>query len=444
MKGFKSTVALLLVLLGLGAYIYWALPDADSGTDSDRVFASFEPEDVAEMTLTAEAGDVTTLVKDGDDWRITSPVTAPAAALEVSTLTSILESLELVRIVDDTPASLSPYGLDPPRMEIEVTSTVEEQSGHLLIGDRTPTGDNLYAMRQGESQVFLIPSVQEPSFNKSTFDLRDKSIVGFARDQVTGLTVEGIDGQFRMAKADGSWALTQPVAARADNGTAEALVGRLETSQMKSVAVDGATPDDLTEYGLDSPEVSITLDGADATLLLGSRADDESVYAKSAAAPVVFTIDTTLGDDLRRGADEYRRRDIFDFRAYNATRAEFARDGQQVVFEKVPASDDDGQDTWRRVSPEPADVERSLVDSLLTGLVDIRAVEFVNSTNNTGLERPILSASVTFDDGQETEQVIFGRQGDDVYASRPDDPGAALVESEKIDEAIRRLEELGK
>jgi hypothetical protein len=94
------------------------------------------------------------------------------------------------------------------------------------------------------------------------------------------------------------------------------------------------------------------------------------------------------------------------------------------------------------VSPAPADVERSAIDTLLVGLVDIRAVEFVNSTENTGLGLPILSVFVAFEDGQKEERVVFGRQGDEVYASRPDDAGAALVDSEKVDEVIKRLEEL--
>jgi hypothetical protein len=348
----------------------------------------------------------------------------------------------LVRVVEENPTGLDQYGLDSPQIKIEFRSMQEGLSGQLIIGDQTPTGENLYAMREGEPQIFLIPSFQKSSFERSTFDLRDKSVVKFARDRVTGVTVEQADSRFQLDKRDGAWTLTQPVGARADNGTIEGLVGRLETTQMKSVVADEATPDDLQEYGLDSPVISITLDGTDASLLVGNDASDEEVYAKDAAGSVIFTVETSLADDLRRGANEYRRRDMFDFRAYNATRAEFTRDGQTVVFEQVPADGDDAQDTWRRVSPAPADVERSAIDTLLVGLVDIRAVEFVNSTENTGLGLPILSVFVAFEDGQKEERVVFGRQGDEVYASRPDDAGAALVDSEKVDEVIKRLEEL--
>ena len=42
------------------------------------------------------------------------------------------------------------------------------------------------------------------------------------------------------------------------------------------------------------------------------------------------------------------------------------------------------------------------------------------------------------------EMVLFGKNGSDAYASRPDDPGAAKIESEKLDEAIKALDELSK
>ena len=50
---------------------------------------------------------------------------------------------------------------------------------------------------------------------------------------------------------------------------------------------------------------------------------------------MVVTIDSALADDLKKGADEYRRKDLFEFRPYNATRVEITRNGQTIAFEKV-------------------------------------------------------------------------------------------------------------
>ena len=65
MRGLKSTIALVVVLAGLGAYIYfvtWKQPDAgaDSGKKQDKVFASLDSSKIDEVKVTSAAGDATT------------------------------------------------------------------------------------------------------------------------------------------------------------------------------------------------------------------------------------------------------------------------------------------------------------------------------------------------------------------------------------------------
>jgi hypothetical protein len=160
--------------------------------------------------------------------------------------------------------------------------------------------------------------------------------------------------------------------------------------------------------------------------------------------PAVVTVETSLADDLKKPADDYRRRDAFDFRAYNADRAEFTRSGQTVVFERVKGQGENAQDSWRRVSPAAGDVDKAKMDSLLAGLADIRATSFTESTAKTGLDAPSLAVFVKFEDNKKEERVTFGQSGSDVYFVRPGEPGAAKIEAEKYTEAIKALDELSK
>jgi hypothetical protein len=84
------------------------------------------------------------------------------------------------------------------------------------------------------------------------------------------------------------------------------------------------------------------------------------------------------------------------------------------------------------------------VEGLLAGLADVRATSFVDSRAKTGLDTPVLTVVAKFDEGRKEERVTFGRVGNDVFASRPDDPGAAKIEAEKLDEALKALDELAK
>src|SRR5206468_11558376 len=109
------------------------------------------------------------------------------------------------------------------------------------------------------------------------------------------------------------WKLTAPLQVRADFGAVEGLVGRLQSAQMKSIAADEAPPD-LKKFGLDKPEVTVNVNAgsARATLLVGGKADDGTIYVRDASRPMIMTVESSLVDDLKKGGDEYRRKDIFE------------------------------------------------------------------------------------------------------------------------------------
>jgi hypothetical protein len=447
MRGLKSTIALFLVLAGLGAYIYfvtWKQTD-DTATKKDPVFAGVESDKIQELKVKAESGEVTTLKKSSDTWQIDAPVATPASDSEVMSLTSALSQLEIDRVVEEKPADLNEYGLGAPRIEIEFKSAEGKPSGRLLVGDKSPTGAGLYAKRNDEPRVFLIPQYQERTLNKSAFDLRDKSVIKIERDKVDAVEVNAGGKPIHFAKEGSDWKITQPIAARADFSAVDGLVGRVESAQMKSIVTETATPAELRKFGLDKPAVTVSLNqgSARAVLALGGPAGDD-FYARDAAKPTVVTVDKMLAEDLKKTAEDYRRKDAFEFRAFNATRAEFTRGDQMVAFERVKGQGENAVDSWKRVAPGTADADKSKVESLLAGLADIRAVSFTDSTAKTGLDKPAMTVLVKFDDGKKEERVSFGKVGNDVYALIPGQPGAAKIEAEKFDEATKTLDELSK
>ncbi len=147
---------------------------------------------------------------------------------------------------------------------------------------------------------------------------------------------------------------------------------------------------------------------------------------------------------MKKPVDDYRRREAFDFRAFTANRVELTRAGQTVVFERAKGEGENAQDTWKRVSPNPGDVDKAKMDSFLAGLADIRATSFTPTTAKTGLDRPALDVYAKFEDNKKEERVTFGQSGSDVYFSRPGEPGAAKAEPEKLTEALKSLDELSK
>ena len=116
MRGLKSTLALLVVLIGLGAYIYFVLakkPDSTI-TKQEKLFPNLEASKIDDLKVKSESGDVTSLKKDGGAWKIVSPIEVTAADSDTTSLANALGDIEIVRVVDENPTDLKQYGLDAP------------------------------------------------------------------------------------------------------------------------------------------------------------------------------------------------------------------------------------------------------------------------------------------------------------------------------------------
>ena len=190
------------------------------------------------------------------------------------------------------------YGLDPAR--VEVTFKAGGQERRLLIGRKTPPGTDLYAKLGDSPRVFLISSYLDSTFNRSTFDLRDKAVLAVDRDSIEAVTITAGDRSLRFNKAGNEWRIAAPIQARADTTAIDGLVNRLNTLQMKSVAAPEAKC--LTEYGLDKPAATVQLGSgsSQATLLIGKSAGEGVVYARDASKPMVVTVDAGLLEDLKK------------------------------------------------------------------------------------------------------------------------------------------------
>jgi hypothetical protein len=446
MRGLKSTLALVVVLIGLGAYIYfvtWNQPDGGSASKQDKVFADLtDTAKIDEVTVKSESGDVTSVKKEGESWRIVSPVTAPASSSEMSALTSALGQAEVVRVIDENAASLDEYGLAAPRLDVEFKAG-GQTLGRLLVGEKSPTGAGLYAMKAAEKRVFLIQAYQDSSLNRSTFDLRDKSLIKLpSRDKVQALDLTVGKTTIKLAKKENAWRVTAPIDGRAEFTVSEGVIGRAETAQFKSIETENAGAADLRKYGLDRPEITATITLADSThtVAFGGKAPDGGVYARDASSPMVVAVESSVVDDFRKTLDNFRTKDVFEFRAYNATHAELTWDDKTLVLDRVK-TEGDKPDVWKRVSPNPADLDKGKVDAMLASLAEFRATSFTSAAG-TGLDKPALTVTMKFDEGKKEEKATIGRRGDMVYAARPDDHGAATIDAEKFDEVIKALEEL--
>ncbi len=440
MRGLWSTLALVLILVGLGAYIYFvdSKSPAPGTTQNEKVF-TVESGQVNELRLTS--GDQSSmLVKRDAGWQLTEPEAADADATEASSLATNIASMEQTRVVDENAADLAPYGLAEPRIKIAFKAE-GDKSGEVHLGDKTPTQGDVYAVKPGTKRVFLVSSYLETTFDKKPFDLRDKRVVKFERDKVDALVVTRGKDTIRLKREGSDWKVEQPIAGRGDYSAIEGLLTRLSTAGMSEIVDSNAT--DVKKYGLDQPGMTISIgSGSSQAALEIGAGSGEKPYARDRSRPLVFTLDTTLAEDLKKPFDQYHKKDLFESRPFSMDKVRVTRsnDGPAKTWEFSKIKRDNA-DVWQ-VAPEggqAADADRPKVDDLLNKLTDLKVGALVDATRPTGLSSPILNVSVSYDNGK-FERVRIGRAGAQHYGNREGEQATGEVTAATLEAALQALD----
>src|SRR5450756_2380636 len=103
MRGVKSLLVLVVMLTGLGAYVYFVESKKPQGAEANLgpKISSVKADAIEEITVKSGTGDLTTLKKVNGAWQITGPVAAPADQAEVSGIVSNIATVDNMRTVDE-------------------------------------------------------------------------------------------------------------------------------------------------------------------------------------------------------------------------------------------------------------------------------------------------------------------------------------------------------
>jgi hypothetical protein len=437
MRGAWSTLALVGVLAALGAYIYFVDSERPaSGIEEKQKVFTVQADTIEEVTISADSESATVRKTDGT-WKLTAPVQADADQNELSTITNAIASLEVNRVVDENAADLVQYGLGNPRIVIDFKAA-GGASGQLHLGDKTATQSDLYAVKPGEKRVFLVQAYQESTFLMKPFDLRDKRVLAFERDKVDTIEIAEKGAMaVQLARAGSNWVVKAPIQARGDYSAVEGLISRLSTTNMSKLIDGGLDP----KYGLDPAAVSVTFGAGSsrATLALGVE-EAGAVYAKDQSRPAIFAVEPSVLTDLKRTADDYRSKDLFEFRSFNADRLRIVRGGDVLEFLKVAGTGENAAEKWQRLngSAPATDVDSTKMDDLLTKLTSLRAQAF-RPVTGAGIGPQQIVVGASFDQGK-FERVRLAKPAAEAVATRDGEPGVAVLDATAYDDMVKALD----
>jgi hypothetical protein len=442
-----STLALVVVLAGLGAYIYFVDAKRPASTSipgepaRTKVF-TVDADKINEIRLTSK-GQTALLQKTDAGWQMIEPTKVEADPPEAIGLAQAIANLESVREVVDNPSDLKQFGLAEPPIVVEFKAE-GGVSGSFKLGNKNATQGEMYALKGGDDTVFLVSAFQESSFNREPFALRDKKILKFDREKADTLALVKGANAIELSRSGSDWRVVKPVASRSDYSAVEGFITRLSSANMSKLVEENAT--DLAKYGLDKPVMTVTIGAGSAkTVLEVGKTENDQTYAKDASRPIVFTVDSTLQADLNKDFDDYRKKELFEFRPFYMAKMRAVLDApggpKTYEIEKVAPAKPGEPDTWKvtRVGGASHTADSAAVDDLLNKLVALRAESFVSGNTKTGLDKPALVVSVSYDDGK-FERVRFGSVGDNAYGMRDGEAGVAKVETMAMRAAMQAFD----
>ncbi len=400
---------------------------------ADRTLLTFDPQQLTAIARKAGSNELE-IAQAGLNWEVTKPAKLKADKETVESLADQLGHLRAAKVAAVAPADLDkPFGLKDPAATVTLTVGTDKPEAKVLklgnpVDPAKPDGDR-YALAEhqgGPVVVGVLPASLAKRLLAGPIKFRDRSLAKFV--DADRLTLERGDRKVTFAKEGGTWKVTEPVKADAEQADLDELVNALANLRADELAAD--KPADLKPFGLDAPEAKWKLFAGDRevlSLLVGAKEKGgPRAYAKLEKGDTVALLDAAL---TGRVLGEYRKRAVWsDLDASQIESVVVSSGASNFVLRK------DG-DKWTDPAKPTDPIDAAKVTETLAALAGLKAERFVADKDANlslyGLASPSRVIVVTPKGGASKTLQLGGPEGSSggkrVYAKLPDQPAVFVL-----------------
>ena len=402
----------------------------------DRTILAFDRGNVTGVDIVTDAETIA-VEPAGAQWRITRPVALTADTAEMNDLLEKLATVKVKEFVAEAPRSREAYGLERPlRLSVHTGKDKDRATRTLLVGRVDAEKKGLYAMRDGESSVLLLPEELGKLIPRNVGAIRNKQLVQFERDRITRVDLESPKGPVTLVREKDRWTITAPQALPADQVEAGALLARLAELRAQGFLSDDASG--IPRYvPKASVKVTLTQEGAPPTTVLLApsperRGGQPSAYAAVADKGPVVLVEAKALDDLARSANDLREHTLFSgVEPKDIKRVRLRVGGQTAVLERSGDSD------WKLVEPTKSAARSARVEDVLYSVRALRWKDIVSpggeDAGKYGLDAPSMEVVLLKGDGGELARLTVGkRDGDRAYVRTGAGPTIYAVDARTL------------
>lgn len=331
-------------------------------------------------------------------WELYSPF---PSRVDQSVIARLLDGIENARVMDRIRASemrrrelsLRDFGFSPAAVCVSIQEG--ERTDTLFIGSAVPSVKEVYVrVASIADQVMSVSSELMDCVPKDLDDIRSRAIVACDRSRLRILEIKAQGKPFiRLSREGGTWRLTQPSDAPADDRKVTKMLDALyavkasqfvwpsATRAEEAAVSDSALKTRLELYGLGS-DMLLQISAQESALaepsrlVLGNAVEGTEGYryVLMPGGQAIATLTNSLVAAFMCTPSDLRDMRLFFERPDKVNRLQIAVEGVLYVLTQQNGA-------WQMVSPIVGRADQASVNEALEQLLRLNAIEVVSTTN---------------------------------------------------------------
>ncbi len=445
---FKGTIFLTILLILLGAYLYFVeLPGDAKKRDAEikkaKLF-SFEMSEITRVRIKSAKNNIELEYfpdHPTNPWRIFDPIETVANERAGDEIAGFLTELKASRLVEEKPTNLKDFGLDPPLYTVIITlqkndTEIVEVGGPNLTGSdvyvRIGEGTSLYLMRAGIKEVL----------NKDLMGWRRQEIFPHEPQDISRIQLLSVNGLMSLSRDKQGWTM------RVDRAMANATqVFRADRNEVANLlgSIVSLRGEHFIDHGKDAlradfapPIMRITLKVSKVQREASFYTDEEKPdILNIVASPMdpIFQVSKKHLKTIQQAFEHYRDKALLSLSfPEEIERLEIIRPDEHFFLEKK-----EGQWWLEIIGEEEAnEVENAVpISNLLNDLFNMRAEQFLDDLDpasaKSGFSNPQVTLRLQGHSGKDLGEIVFGKiKGDQLYAKSTVQPSPLFLVKEAL------------
>ncbi|MFH1729172.1 MAG: DUF4340 domain-containing protein [Pseudomonadota bacterium] len=340
MKWYRFLI-MFVVFIVLFAFAHFALKDKEEAdvkkAASNKVFAENISSSVEIIISSQKWGKLSFLRNAENNWQISSPIEYEADNEIINNIIDTSIKLEINKDLGKH-EDISSFGLNESGVELTFRLSGSEKIYVLKIGDESPDKTSLYAKRNDEDRILMIPTSIKTYLDKDLSGFREKSIHKIKQEDITALDITNENNSFKFELSDNTWKLLKPLAITANETSINNLLNAIASTKAKDFPSNSS--ENLSKYGLEKPKIVTSLklsDNRDIETLLSYKEVQGIIkyYLKTNQKPNVFEIDEATFNKLNIKFADIIDKKMLDLKQEDITKLALKKAAKKEVLELI-------------------------------------------------------------------------------------------------------------